>query len=123
MEYTLSVVFSYAFNVILYFTVPSASPQQVTGQAQSSSVLLFSWSPPPPMNANGIITHYSVRITEVDSGRVWMFLAIELHITVASLSPYHEYYCTVSAYTIGNGPFSETITVRTAQAGKLYPGN
>lgn len=90
----------------------------MSGWAQSSSVLLFSWSPPPLLDINGNISHYTVRVTEVDSGRVWMFLAIELHITVASLKPYHEYSCTVSASTVGNGPFSKAITVRTAQGGK-----
>ena len=45
---------------------PSTVPQGVTVDTQSSS---FSWSPPPLIDQNGIITKYTVTITEVESGK------------------------------------------------------
>ena len=45
---------------------PSTAPQGVTVDPQSS---LFYGSPPPLIDQNGIITKYTVTITEVDSGK------------------------------------------------------
>ena len=38
-------------------------------------------------------------------------------ITIGFLHPYYTYNCTVVAVTIGPGPFSTVITVRTAEDG------
>ena len=38
-------------------------------------------------------------------------------ITLSSLHPYYVYECSVSAYTVAAGPYSEIITIRTAEDG------
>ena len=40
-------------------------------------------------------------------------------ITIGSLHAYYTYNCTVVAVTIGPGPFSTVITVRTAEDGRF----
>lgn len=109
-------------NLFFLFTLclclaPSSPPQQVSGVAQSSTLLLFSWLPPPLLDVNGIINYYIVRVRETNTGRLWTFYTIEEHIQIASLLPYSYYDCTVSAYTVGAGPFSHSVSVRTLQAG------
>lgn len=69
------------------------------------------------MDRNGIITHYTVRITDTHTGRYWTFVALDDHISVASLVPHSSYDCAVSAFTVASGPYSNIVTVKTNQAG------
>lgn len=96
---------------------PSTAPLGVTVDTQSSS---FSWSPPPLINRNGIITKYTVTITEVESGeRVQQF---DVNSTVTSVAlrdliriPCYTYRFSVAAYTVEYGPtatFDITPTAR-----------
>ncbi len=71
------------------------------------------------MDKNGIVTHYTVKITDTHTGRLWTFVALEHHISVSSLVPHSLYDCAVSAFTVASGPYSNIITVRTNQAGTL----
>ena len=72
----------------------------------------------PPEDPNGYIREYRVNVTEVETGRMFQLITNTTGITIGSLHPYYTYNCTVSAVTIGPGPFSTVITVRTAEDGK-----
>lgn len=100
---------------------PSTAPLGVTVDTQSSS---FSWSPPPLIDRNGIITKYTVTITEVESGkRVQQF---DVNSTVTSVAlrdliqiPCYTYQVSVAAYTVEYGPtatFDITPTARNSES-------
>ena len=84
----------------------------------SSDTISLSWSPPPPSDTNGIIREYRVNVTEVETGRVFYLTSTTTSITVQSLHPYYTYYCTVSAYTVGVGPYTVVFSIRTPEDGK-----
>ena len=73
----------------------------------------------PPKDPNGNIREYRVNITEEETGRMFQLITSTTSITVGSLHPYYTYNCTVVAVTIGPGPFSTVITVRTAEDGRF----
>lgn len=104
----------------MYFTVPSAPPQNIGGSALSSSLIMLFWSPPPPLEVNGRIRHYTVEAVERHTGRQWTFFAVDPDLHVGSLHPYYYYDFNVSATTIGVGPFSVVYTVLTDPERKHY---
>ena len=73
----------------------------------------------PPEDPNGNIREYRVNVTEVETGRMFQVTTNTTSITIDSLHPYYTYNCTVVAVTIGPGPFSTVITVRTAEDGRF----
>ena len=71
----------------------------------------------PPEDPNGDIREYRVNVTEEETGRMFQLTSNTTSIAIGSLHPYYTYNCTVVAVTIGPGPFSTVITVRTAEDG------
>lgn len=49
------------FTWSLFFTVPSAPPQNVTANPGSSASIIVQWEPPPADKRNGIITGYKIK--------------------------------------------------------------
>ena len=99
-------------------SVPSSPPTSVTGDVQSSTLVVFSWLPPPTIDHNGVINYYVVRIREIETNTLWTFFAVDEDISVGSLHPFYYYDCTVAAHTsVGRGPFSTAIRVQTEEAG------
>ena len=104
---------------------PSTAPWGVTMDPQSS---LFSWSPPPLVDWNGVITKYTVTITEVESGRrVEQFDVNSTATSVALrdpiLIPCYTYRFSVAAYTVEYGPtatFDVTPTARNSGSSIHY---
>ncbi len=105
-------------ELYVFYIVPSSPPQNFSGYAISSSVVMLVWSPPPPIEINGVITHYTVNVVERHTGRQWTFVVIDNTLHVGGLHPHHYYDCIVSAVTIGNGPFSDVLSVITETEGK-----
>ena len=99
--------------------VPSAPPNNVTGFVINSTSISLSWEPPADEELNGLLREYQVDITEVETGTTFQLstLATETTIIISSLHPYYNYLCSVSAVTIGLGPFSQILTFLTLQAG------
>ena len=97
----------------MLLTVPTAPPQNISGQALSSTLIMLLWSPPPPLDANGIVRHYTVIAVERYTGRQWTFFAVDPDLHVGSLHPYYYYDFNISATTIGPGPFSSVFTLLT----------
>lgn len=103
-----------SYYVLLSFTVvPISPPQNVSGTALSSSLVMLFWSPPPPRDINGAIRYYTVEIIERHTGRQWTFFAVGTDLHVGSLHPYYYYDYNVSATTVGRGPSASTSSVLT----------
>lgn len=97
--------------------VPSASPRVYSAVALSSTLISLHWLPPPSIHINGRIQYYIANITETKTGKKWIFNAVEKVLRIGSLHPDYAYEFTVTARTIGNGPYSLPATVRTREDG------
>ena len=108
--------------LLLHFcsVVPTGPPQGVEVQSETSTTLVLSWQPPAPENQNGIIIHYIVNITEMETGRLLSFTAVNTTtLSVSTLHPFYTYTCIVAAVTVGIGPYSATVEVELPEDGKL----
>lgn len=79
---------------------------------------MLSWSPPPAIDINGVIHYYTVEVTEVYTGNFWRIIAVETRVNIGPLHPYYVYECRISAYTVGDGPFSAPFQVLSPETGK-----
>ena len=100
--------------------VPGAPPQNVTGEAISPTSIRVSWDPPPVERSNGRIVYY--RLQYVEAGRSDSeATTIKLNGTsfvLDELKKWTEYRIWVLAGTsVGDGPPSYPITVRTNEDG------
>ena len=97
---------------------PESSPEDVVLSAVSSTSIIVSWSPPPTQFQNGVITEYRINITELDTGSDFLYTTATTTILIQLLHPFYTYECTVSAYTVDEGPYSEIITITTPEDGE-----
>lgn len=93
------------------------SPSNLTGIAQDSATILLSWDPPNGHH-NGIIQEYRLNITEVETGRMFQSVSAITSLLMSSLHPDYTYEWTVTAFTVGEGPYSYTHRVTTFEDGK-----
>ena len=99
--------------------VPTGPPQVVEVRSESSTTLTLSWQPPAPENQNGIILHYIVNITEMETGIVFSYTAVNTTIfAVPALHPFYNYTCIVAAVTVGVGPYSAPAVIQMPEDGK-----
>ena len=99
--------------------VPETAPLQFTVQATDSQTLVLSWEPPLPEDRNGIITNYTVNITEMETGRQFQLVTDNTTITAFPLHPHYTYSCTVAAETsVGLGPYTALRAVQMPEDGK-----
>ena len=99
---------------------PSAPPHVTSAVAESSTSISLHWLPPPSVHINGNLKHYLVNVTESNTRRKWTFFAIDASLTIGSLHPDYVYKFTLAAYTIGYGPYSSEVAVRTEEDGTVY---
>ena len=88
------------------------------GVAINSRTVSFTWEAPPEEDRNGIIREYHINVTELETGREFQVVSSTTSISVSSLHPYYTYQWAVSAFTIGEGPFSAIQSILTPQDGK-----
>ena len=81
--------------------------------------ITISWQPPPFMHQNGIVRKYILAVTEIETSTNFTVVSYNTSINIYSLHPFYNYELTVAAFTIAVGPQSQTISVQTAQDGKL----
>ena len=79
---------------------------------------MLMWSPPPPMDVNGVILHYTVNVVERHTAVQWTFHVVDQTLNVGGLHPYYHYDFNVSATTVGRGPFSSNYSLLTQPEGK-----
>lgn len=84
----------------------------------TSMSILLTWTPPPENTHNGEIRSYKVHIID-DAGTVIEFNSSSTWLSASSLHPYYDYYCRVSAFTVGYGPFTDALNVTTEEDGWL----
>ena len=100
-------------------------PTNVNASAISPRVIYITWSPPPFIDQNGIITEYSLTYRGVDRDFEEKSISIltantrsTTSRTVSDLEEDTDYIITIRAHTIiGAGPIS-TVTVHTPESGK-----
>ena len=68
------------------------------------------WDEIPEENRNGIIRHYQVNVTEIDTGTNFVFIAISNDLVINDLHPYYTYDVFVAAFTVDIGPYSTAIS-------------
>lgn len=105
--------------------VPTAPPQNVRAEAEDSSSIRVMWSPPPVDKQNGHISHYKLYYVEAsrsDKEAIEMMLKSPLQdgteFKLEELKKWTQYRIWLLAGTVvGDGPPSESITVRTQEDG------
>ena len=108
---------SISFSLITLCAAPIAAPEQPSVLVTSDTLILM-WNSPPFEDTNGIIRYYMATITELDTGRMFTLRPNATVTTFSNLHPFYIYECTVAAYTVGLGPYSNIITVQLAEEGK-----
>ena len=101
---------------------PGGAPQSVTAEAISPTIFTLRWLPPLMEDVNGVVTHYTVNVTELETGGrvVEQFFTMEMNVTVESRHPFYRYRYLVAAETsVGLGPFSDPNVIHMPEAGGL----
>ena len=92
------------FILLMTISVPSGSPQMFTAVAGEREVV-FSWSPPPVIQRNGIIMHYTLSCSPSPSSLPQSPTSQSGLLTVAGFSPNTTYSCSLLASNSkGSGP-------------------
>ena len=110
---------------MLYTLVPNAVPTNLSASAISPRAIYITWSPPPFIDQNGIITEYTLTYRGVERDfeeRTISILTATTRSTssrtVSDLEEDTDYIITIRAHTtIGAGPIS-TVTVHTPENGE-----
>ena len=85
--------------------------------ANGSSSLIITWLDIPFHEANGIILYYVVNVTVIDSSENFYEETEDTVLELNELHPFYTYIISVSAFTIGYGPFSSEVSVTLPQDG------
>ena len=98
---------------------PASAPVNITALLVTSTSLTLSWSPPPPQDHNGLLTHYHLQITRLSTQSSLSYHTNVTEMVVEGLVPYSEYEVIVAAFTQeGSGPYSDSFIVHTEQDGE-----
>ena len=104
------------------FLAPSAAPQNVQGSSSSFDSIRVTWTPPAFSAQNGDINSYILSYQVVgqdDTKKSKTMNGASRKSDLTELDANKVYKITVRATTsAGEGPSSNAITVRTAEAGK-----
>ena len=121
LSFIILYLVCYLFLLIIHSTVPVGSPEITAATAIDSMTVQLSWNPPRLAEQNGIIMYYIVNITATHPrvGENFQQNCSSISCNISHLFPYHTYQFTVSAVTIGPGPYSETYIETTLEAGKM----
>jgi len=109
----MCILFAHIYPIV----VPSEPPQSPSGVAHSPTLVTLTWSSPSPIDINGNLQYYVVKMTEVESSRYWIFFALDSFIRIGALHPYYHCRNQVAAHTIDTGPFTDPFYVQTQESG------
>ena len=97
---------------------PSSAPASLFGSTLSPTAAVFTWTPPPAEDQNGVIVMYFMNLTQLGGGLAQQYTTSNTSIVVSNLLPYRYYACIVAAATkVGTGPYTIIFTIQTPQAG------
>ena len=106
------------FFIVCLLTVPRTAPQNVTIDSVEPQGFNISWMPPADDDRNGIITYYTISITDIENNIIITLNQTDTQSTVSSLTPFTRYEVKVAAHTsVGRGPFSAIQTLQTQETG------
>ena len=101
---------------LLLSPAPSEPPSNITGMAVNATAIYVSWESPNIESQNGIISHYSVSVTEVETDTEVTHMTELTVIEIRLLHPFYTYEITLSASTrAGSGPASQAIYITTQE--------
>ena len=98
------------------FSAPTAPPDQLSALVSADSLTLM-WNSPPFEDTNGVIQYYMARIVEKETGKQFTLTATSTVVVFNNLHPYYKYECSVTAYTIAFGPYSDVIILQLDEEG------
>lgn len=82
--------------------------------------MYLSWLAPEPSHHNGIIQYYMLSLSEAATDKpIQTFTVSSNNATIVDLHPYYEYEVEITAFTIGEGPYTET-SFTTEEDGKYF---
>ena len=101
-----------------YSLAPTGPPLELTAESTSPTVLTLSWHPPDVSLKNGLITGYEYTCTDIQTEQYTKpQLTTEESTTIAGLTPFTDYFCSVKAATInGTGPAVSIIATTLEQS-------
>lgn len=105
------------------YIVPGAPPRNVSAEATSPTTIAVSWLPPPAERSNGRIVYYKLHFVEVgqSDNEATVTTLNQTDMVIDELKKWTAYKVWVLAgTTVGDGPISYPITVRTLEDG-TYP--
>ena len=90
-------------------------PQDVQGMNLSSTTISVEWESPPEEFLYGILTGYRIRYVPMDGTNTPSFEMTGLitSTTLENLLEFTNYSIEVTAVTVGDGPYSDPIFIRT----------
>lgn len=100
--------------------VPGAPPRNVTAESTSPTTIAVSWLPPPAERSNGRIEYYKLHFVEVgqSDNEATVTTLNHTEMVIDELKKWTAYKVWVLAgTTVGDGPVSYPITVRTLEDG------
>ena len=89
--------------------------------AVNSTSILIDWDAPPLEEQNGIIRQYIVNVMVSETAEKLQFnvTSSNTSLLLDHLHPYYNYFITVAAVTISDGPFSQISNIQTPEDGML----
>ena len=115
--YTLAI-YSFSF----YISTGPSAPTKFSGKVLSDKEILITWK--EPVNANGIIRSYYIRVYDTKSGQEAYNKTVpeegnnEQSLRVSDLKPYTNFTFTIQAKTIETGEMAY-FTAKTLEGGKF----
>lgn len=100
--------------------VPGAPPRNVSAEATSPTTIAVTWLPPPAERSNGRIEYYKLHFVEVgqSDNEATVTTLNQTEMVIDELKKWTAYKVWVLAGTsVGDGPISYPITVRTLEDG------
>ena len=113
--------FESCFFFFFCHIAPIGTPSNTSGIALNSTHIYIDWDPPPVDQHLGELREYRITVNELETLTSFQLSSVPAvtEATIGPLHPYYTYNCTILAVTVGEGPPSTVITVRTAEDGKL----
>ena len=104
-----------------FYAVPSASPEHATGVSGGPDTIHLAWDPPSLEHHNGEIDSYRINVTNAETGTSFQLMTNQTQITITNLHPFYTYHCYITAITVGEGPYTDAVTIVTDEAGLINP--
>ena len=88
--------------------------------SESSTSIRVEWDPPREDFQFGIIRSYIVLYRVTETGSAMVMNVVNRSLIIESLMEFTNYSVEVAAVTVGEGPYSDPVTVVTDQDSKLF---